>query len=248
MPALEGKAYLVTGAARRVGAEIARRLHAGGARLALHYRHSAGEAEALAAELCALRADSAFAVRLDLAETPRLGELVKAAIDKFGRLDGLVNNASRFFPTPLGGVDRAAWDELMGSNLMGPLFLTQALAPALREARGAIVNIVDIHAQRPLAGYPVYCAAKAGLAALTRSFAIELAPAVRVNGVSPGPIEWPEDDQFPPAERERIVAHTLLGRVGSPDDIARTVAFLMFDAPYITGQILAVDGGRSAHL
>ena len=160
----------------------------------------------------------------------------------------LFRSASSFFPTPLGSIDRAAWDELMGSNLMGPLFLTQALAPALREAGGAIVNIVDIHAQRPLAGYPVYCAAKAGLAALTRSLAIELAPSVRVNGVSPGPIEWPEDDQFPPSERARIVAHTLLGRVGSPDDIARTVAFLMFDAPYVTGQIIAVDGGRSAHL
>ena len=239
---------LVTGAARRVGAAIARRLHAGGARLALHYRHSAAEAEGLAAELCALRAESAFTVGGDLARFGAAAEIAAAVLARGGRLDGLVNNASSFFPTPLGRIDRAAWDELMGSNLMGPLFLTQALAPALREAGGAIVNIVDIHAQRPLAGYPVYCAAKAGLAALTRSLAIELAPAVRVNGVSPGPIEWPEDEQFPPAERERIVAHTLLGRVGSPDDIARTVAFLMFDAPYVTGQIIAVDGGRSAHL
>ena len=239
---------LVTGAARRVGAEIARQLHASGARLALHYRNSAGEAESLAAALNALRVDSAFTVGGDLGHAGVAEEVAAAALRHFGRIDGLVNNASSFFPTPLGSIDRAAWDELMGSNLMGPLFLTQALAPALREARGAIVNIVDIHAQRPLAGYPVYCAAKAGLAALTRSLAIELAPAVRVNGVSPGPIEWPEDEQFPPAERERIVAHTLLGRVGSPDDIARTVAFLMFDAPYVTGQIIAVDGGRSAHL
>lgn len=239
---------LVTGAARRVGAGIVSELHAAGARVALHYRHSADEAETLAAALNAVRADSAFTVGGDLARFGAAEEIAAAVMARAGRLDGLVNNASSFFPTPLGRIDRAAWDELIGSNLMGPLFLSQALAPALQASRGAIVNIVDIHAERPLARYPLYCAAKAGLAGLTRALAIELAPAVRVNGVSPGPIDWPEDEQFPPAERARIIDHTLLKRTGSAADIARTVRFLMFDAPYVTGQIIAVDGGRSAHL
>lgn len=239
---------LVTGAARRVGAGIVSELHAAGARVALHYRHSADEAETLAAALNAVRADSAFTVGGDLARFGAAEEIAAAVMARAGRLDGLVNNASSFFPTPLGRIDRAAWDELIGSNLMGPLFLSQALAPALQTSRGAIVNIVDIHAERPLARYPLYCAAKAGLAGLTRALAIELAPAVRVNGVSPGPIDWPEDEQFPPAERARIIDHTLLKRTGSAADIARTVRFLMFDAPYVTGQIIAVDGGRSAHL
>ncbi|MDI3514501.1 MAG: pteridine reductase [Rhodocyclaceae bacterium] len=239
---------LVTGAARRVGAGIVSELHAAGARVALHYRHSADEAETLAAALNAVRADSAFTVGGDLARFGAAEEIAAAVMARAGRLDGLVNNASSFFPTPLGRIDRAAWDELIGSNLMGPLFLSQALAPALQASRGAIVNIVDIHAERPLARYPLYCAAKAGLAGLTRALAIELAPAVRVNGVSPGPIDWPEDEQFPPAERARIIDHTLLKRTGSAADIARTVRFLLFDAPYVTGQIIAVDGGRSAHL
>ncbi len=239
---------LVTGAARRVGAEIARELHAAGARLALHYRRSAGEAEAHAASLNALRPDSAFTIGGDLALDGVAETVAARALARFGRVDGLVNNASSFFPTPVGQIDRAAWDELMGSNLMGPLFLSQALAPALEARHGAIVNIVDIHAERPLRRYPLYSVAKAGLAGLTRALAIELAPAVRVNGVSPGPIDWPEDEQFSATERAEIVAHTLLKRVGNAGDIARTVRFLMFDAPYITGQILAVDGGRSAHL
>lgn len=239
---------LVTGAARRVGAEIARSLHAAGARLALHYRHSADEAEALAGKLNAVRPDTAFTVRGDLARFGAAEEIAAQVLDRGDGLDGLVNNASSFFPTPVGSIDRAAWDELMGSNLMGPLFLSQALAPALRAAGGAIVNIVDIHAERPLTGYTVYNVAKGGLATLTRALAIDLAPEVRVNGVAPGPIDWPEDGQFPPEERQRIIAHTLLKRVGSPADIARTVRFLMLDAPYITGQIIAVDGGRSVHL
>lgn len=239
---------LVTGAARRVGAEIARELHAAGARIALHYRRSAGEAEAHAASLNALRPDSAFTIGGDLAHDGAAEAVAEQALARFARIDGLVNNASSFFPTPIGQMDRAAWDELMGSNLMGPLFLSQALAPALRARGGAIVNIVDIHAERPLQRYPLYSIAKAGLAGLTRALAIELAPEVRVNGVSPGPIDWPEDGQFSAAERAEIVAHTLLKRVGDAGDIARTVRFLMFDAPYITGQVLAVDGGRSAHL
>lgn len=239
---------LVTGAARRVGAEIARQLHAAGARVIVHHRRSAAEAEALAASLNALRADSAATVCGDLGADGEPARVAAAALARFGRLDGLVNNASSFFPTPIGSIDEAAWADLVGSNLKGPLFLTQALAAELRQRRGAIVNIVDIHAERPLKGYVVYSAAKAGLAGLTRALAVELAPEVRVNGVAPGPVEWPEDGQFDPAARAEIVRHTLLRREGSAADIARSVRFLMFDAPYITGQILAVDGGRSAHL
>lgn len=239
---------LVTGAARRVGAEIARHLHAAGARVVLHCRRSSAEAEALAAGFNAQRPDSARVLQADLLDSVVLPGLVERAVAAFGRLDGLVNNASSFFPTALGEIDEAAWFDLMGSNLKAPLFLSQAAAPHLQASRGGIVNIVDIHAERPLKGYPVYCAAKAGLLGLTRALAVELAPEVRVNGVSPGAIEWPDDGQFPPEERDAIVRHTLLGRVGAPADIARSVVFLLLEAPYITGQILAVDGGRSAHL
>ena len=244
----EAPVVLVTGAARRVGAAIARELHAHGACLALHYRRSHAEAEQLAAQLDAVRAGSTAIFSADLLDTAALPRLVDAVLARFGRLDGLVNNASSFAPTPVGEIDLAAWDDLVGSNLKAPLFLTQAAAPALRERHGAVVNIIDIHAERPLAGYPVYCAAKAGLLGLTRAMAIELSPAVRVNGVSPGAVLWPEDAQFAPAERAAIVDHTLLKTEGRPDDIARTVRFLLFDSTYVTGQVLAVDGGRSAHL
>lgn len=248
MAAESGKVILVTGAARRVGAEIARCLHAAGATVALHCRRSAGEAQALARALCAARADSAFAVPADLLERGAPEALVAAVLARHGRLDGLVNNASSFFPTPVGKITEAAWDDLLGSNLKAPLFLIQAAAPALSAAGGAVVNIVDIHAERPLAGYPVYCAAKAGLLGLTRAMAVELAPRVRVNGVSPGAIQWPEDGQFSAVQQAAIEAHALLRRSGSPADVAGAVRFLLFQAPYITGQILAVDGGRSAHL
>ncbi len=175
--------------------------------------------------------------------------MVAEVVAHFGRLDTLVNNASSFYPTPVGAIDTAAWDDLIGSNLKGPLFLSQAAAPHLARTNGCIVNITDIHAERPLKGYPLYCAAKAGLLGLTRALALELAPAVRVNAVAPGAIEWPENDSdFPAAERAAIIDHTLLKRVGSPADIARTVKFLILDAPYITGQVINVDGGRTAHL
>ena len=239
---------LVTGAARRVGAEIARTLHAAGACVIIHFRNASGEADALAAELNALRGDSARTVRGDLAADGVPARIAADALACFGRLDGLVNNASSFFPTPLGSIDDTAWNDLVGSNLKGPLFLTQALAPALRDAGGSIVNIVDIHAERPLRGYLMYCTAKAGLLGLTRALAVELAPRVRVNGVSPGPIAWPEDGQYPPEDRAAIIADTLLGHEGRPSDIAGAVLFLLFGTPYVTGQILAVDGGRSAHL
>jgi len=240
---------IVTGAARRVGAAIVRQLHAAGARVVLHYRASAAEAVQLAAELNALRPDSAACVQADLAVAGAPAALVAAAIERFGRLDALVNNASSFFATPVGEISEAVWDDLVGSNLKGPLFLAQAAAPHLTAAGGAIVNIVDVHAERPLKGYPLYCAAKAGLLGLTRALAVELAPQVRVNAVAPGAIAWPDGDaDFPAAERAAIVAHTLLGRTGEPADIARTVKFLLFDAPYITGQVINVDGGRTAHL
>lgn len=240
---------LITGAARRVGAEIARTLHAAGANLVLHYRASAEHAEALAADLNARREKSALALRHDLLDIDGLARMVDEAIAHFGRLDALVNNASSFFPTAVGSIDVAAWDDLIGSNLKGPLFLSQAAAPQLAKTHGCIVNITDIHAERPLKGYPLYCAAKAGLLGLTRALALELGSAVRVNAVAPGAIEWPENaTDFPPEEQAAIIEHTLLKRIGSPGDIARTVKFLIFDAPYITGQVINVDGGRTAHL
>jgi pteridine reductase len=241
---LDGRVALVTGGARRVGAAIARRLHGAGANVVLHYRDSAADADKLAAELNAQRAKSALTVKAELLAPIAPKALVSAALERFGRLDLVVNNASSFFPIALGEIEASHWEELIGSNLRAPLFLSQEAAPHLAEQQGAIVNIVDIHAERPLKGYPVYSIAKAGLAALTRSLALELAPGVRVNGVAPGAIAWPEDGQFEPAERERILATTPLGRLGSPEDIAQAVHFLAC-APYMTGQIIAVDGGRS---
>lgn len=248
MDTAEAPVILVTGAARRVGAEIARLVHASGARVIVHHRRSAAEAETLAAGLNALRPGSAAVVAGDLAADGEPARVAAAALDCFGRIDGLVNNASSFFPTALGTIDETAWSDLVGSNLKGPLFLSQALAAELTRRAGSIVNIVDIHAERPLKGYLLYCTAKAGLVGLTRALAVELAPAVRVNGVAPGPIVWPEDTQFDADARAQIVRHTLLQREGAPADIARAVRFLLVDAPYVTGQILAVDGGRSAHL
>ncbi|MBS1190664.1 MAG: putative dehydrogenase like protein [Rhodocyclaceae bacterium] len=239
---------LVTGSAKRVGAAIARRLHAAGAILALHYRSAQAEAAALADELNGRRPDSAAVFQADLLDTGRLPALIETILARHGRLDGLVNNASSFFPTPVGSIDEAAWDDLVGSNFKAPLFLAQAAAPHLRQSRGAIVNITDIHGERPLKGYPLYCAAKGALLTLTRALAVELGPEVRVNAISPGAILWPNDGQFPAADRSAIVDHTLLKREGSPEDIAATVHFLLCGAPYVTGQVLNVDGGRTAHL
>jgi pteridine reductase len=240
---------LVTGAARRVGAEIARTLHAAGASIVLHHRTSTAAAEVIATELNTLRPKSVWVVRRDLFDVAGLVSMVGEAVAHFGRLDALVNNASSFFSTEIGSIDETLWDDLIGSNLKGPLFLSQAAAPHLAKSHGCIVNITDIHAERPLRGYPVYCAAKAGLLGLTKALALELGPQVRVNAVAPGAIEWPENDaDFPPAEQQAIIAQTLLKRVGSPVDVARAVKFLIFDAPYITGQVINVDGGRTAHL
>jgi pteridine reductase len=246
--ALTGKVVLVTGAARRVGATIARRLHGTGANLMLHYRGSERDAQALQRELNAVRADSVALIQADLLDAAGLGEIVKNTLARFERIDALVNNASAFYPTPLGEITPAQWDDLVGSNLRAPLFLSQAAAPHLRKTGGAIVNIADIHAERPLKNYVVYSIAKAGLVGLTRSLARELGPEVRVNAIAPGAILWPEDDAFDAVSRQRIISHTLLRRMGEPDDIARAVYYFLAEAPYVTGQVLAVDGGRSVNL
>jgi len=244
-------AILITGASKRVGAAIARLLHTAGASLLLHYRSSEEEAKALAVELNAVRPNSAACAAADLCDTAQLQPLVRIAIERFGKLDALVNNASAFYATPLEDIDETAWQDLVGSNLKGPLFLSQAAAPHLLKTCGAIVNITDIHAERPLKNYPLYCATKAGLLGLTRALALELAPRVRVNAVAPGPIQWPEGKaagDFNADARRAIVARTMLQREGSPADIARAVRFLLFDAPYVTGQVINVDGGRSTYI
>ena len=241
---MQGKVALVTGGARRVGAAIARQLHGAGASVLLHYRDSEADAARLEAELNAARPKSAAKVKAELLAPVAPRALLSAALDSFGRLDILVNNASSFFPVAVGAMEPSHWEELIGSNLRAPLFIAQQAAAELAKNEGCIVNIVDIHAERPLKGYALYSIAKAGLAAMTRALALELAPRVRVNGVAPGAIAWPEDGQFPDDERSRIIATTPLARTGSPDDVARAVLFLA-GAPYVTGQIVAVDGGRS---
>ena len=243
-PALSGKTAVVTGSAKRVGAEVARALHAEGANVVIHYRRSRAAAEAIEAELNAIRSGSATLAAADIRDIAELDGLVSAAIDVFGRLDILVNNASTFYPTPVGTVTESQWDDLVGTNLRAPFFLSQSAAPHLRAAAGLIINIVDIHAMRPLPEHPVYCAAKAGLVMLTRSLARELGPEVRVNGIAPGPVLWPESG-LDPALQAEIVGKTALKRPGSPEDIARTALFFAIAAPYVTGQIIAVDGGRS---
>ena len=241
---LDGHAVLVTGGARRIGAAIVRAAHGAGARVAIHYRHSAPAANALAAELNAARRQSAIAVPADLHDLDALPELVSSITRTFGRLDVLVNNAASFYPTPIGSITPAQWDDLLGTNLRAPLFLSQAATPALTASRGLILNLIDIHGFRPLKRHPVYCAAKAGLIMLTQALARELGPAIRVNGIAPGPVLWPEHP-LDETQKAAIVERTALKRVGSPDDIARTALFFIKDAPYITGQVLAVDGGRS---
>lgn len=246
---MQGKVILITGGAKRVGAAICRRLHAQGARLIVHYRSSLGEAKALQNELNQTRPDSVALAQADLLDKELLSDLIEKSAKRFGQLDVLINNASSFFPTPLHQCTLEDWDDLIGSNLKAPLFLSQAAAPYLKERSGCVINIVDIHAERPLRNYAIYNAAKGGLLSLTRSLAVEMAPEVRVNGVSPGPILWPEDGEWSDeAARQHIIEGTLLKRCGEPDDIAKTVQFLIADAPYITGQIIAVDGGRSIHL
>ena len=241
---LAGKWALVTGAGRRVGAAITRTLHGQGAGIAVHYRASATEAESLARELNDARPGSALAVQADLLETGRLPALVSKIVAHSGRLDILVNNASSFYPTPLADISDGQWEDLLGTNLKAPLFLARAALPHLKSSRGIIVNIVDIHAIRPLKNHTMYGAAKAGLGFLTRALARDLAPDIRVNGVAPGAILWPEGgvtDQM----RDSVLKQIPLRRLGEPDDIATCVLYLVRDAHYVTGQIIAVDGGRS---
>jgi pteridine reductase len=241
---LTSRTALVTGAARRVGAAIASALHAAGANVVIHYRTSRREAEALVADLNRARGDSAVALSADLLDPSKLPQLVADAMRAFGALDILVNNASTFYPTAIGEVTPAHWDDLMGSNLKAPLFLSQAAAPELRKRQGLILNLVDIHGMRPLPGHALYSSAKAGLIMLTRALARELGPEIRVNGIAPGPVMWPEggvDD----AMKEEIIRKTALRRLGSPQDVAQAAVFFATAAPFVTGQILAVDGGRS---
>lgn len=246
---MQGKVVLVTGGAKRVGAAICRRLHASGAQLAVHYRSSIEEALDLQKELNRQRPKSAAIFQADLLRQNTLPKLVQKVVKRFGRLDALVNNASSFYATPLAEIDEQQWLDLLGTNLRAPLFLAQAAASELRRQHGCIVNIVDIHAERPMHGHLLYSVAKAGLVALTKGLAQEMAPQVRVNAVAPGVIIWPEGAAWEDQEqRRKIVAHTLLKREGEPDDIARTVQFLLNDSPYITGQVIAVDGGRSVNL
>jgi pteridine reductase len=238
------RVVLITGAARRIGAAIARRLHAEGNDLALHYRGSAGDMQSLVDELEAARAGSTLALQADLAVFDRLPELVAKTVGHFGRLDALVNNASAFYPTPAGNATPAQWEELFAVNARAPFFLAQAAAPHLRAARGAIVNIADVYAERPRADLAVYAASKDALLAVSRGLAVSLAPEVRVNAVSPGAILWP-DGGIDPGLQSRLLAQTPLGRIGDPADIAGTVAWLLGDtASYVTGQVIHVDGGR----
>lgn len=235
---------LITGAGRRVGAVIAQTLHAAGYDLALHYRHSANEARALASELEAQRDGSTLLLQAELAELSALPAMIDQLLAHYGRLDALVNNASAFFPTPMGTATAEHWNALFASNAQAPFFLSQAAIPALREARGSIVNLVDIYAERPLAEHPLYCMAKAALAAMTRSLALDLGPDIRVNGIAPGAVLWPGEGKAYD-DQQAMLARTPLQRAGSPDDVASAVLWLLRDAPYVTGQIIRVDGGRT---
>ena len=235
---------LITGAGKRVGAVIARTLQAAGYSVVLHCRRSRDEAAALAAELERACAGSSLVLQADLADLQAPTMLVDATLAHFGRLDALVNNASAFFPTPVGTVTVEQWNELFASNAQAPFFLAQAATPALRAAQGAIVNLVDIYAERALANHPLYCMAKAALAAMTRALALDLAPDVRVNGVAPGAVLWPSDGK-PYDDQQAMLARTPMQRAGSPEDVAGAVLWLLRDAPYVTGQILNVDGGRT---
>lgn len=237
---------LVTGGAKRIGKEIIKTLHAAGYNTIIHYRNSKEPAEALAAELNVLRANSALCIAAELNDIHAIQQLAEKSLAAWGRIDALVNSASSFYPTLIGNTTENQWDELIGSNMKAPFFLAQALALALKKQQGAIVNIADIYAEKPLAAHTVYCMAKAGNVMLTQSLARELAPHIRVNGVAPGAILWPEHG----GANEKIAQQQLLdkiplARTGLPKDIADTVLFLLRDAPYITGQIIAVDGGRS---
>lgn len=241
---LQDKVVLITGAAHRIGAQIARLFHAHGTRLVLHYRSSRDAAHKLQEELNARRKDSVVLVQADLTDSKKLPVVIRNAVSAWNQLDVLVNNASTFYSTPIGTVREQQWEDLMSTNLKAPFFLCQAAAPHLTQQNGCIVNVVDIHADRPLKNYPVYSIAKAGLVMITKALACELGPEVRVNAVAPGAILWPEND-MDDITKQRIISRTVLKRRGNPDDIARAVLFLVRDAVYTSGHVLTVDGGRS---
>jgi len=246
MIATPPKVVLITGAARRIGAALARHLHHIGYRVLIHYHHSVNEANALCAELERQRPDSAKGVQANLAEADAVADLAAQARHAWGQLDALINNASCFYPTEFGNATGQDWDQLINTNLRAPFFICQALAPALREQQGAIINLIDVYATRPLPAHSIYSISKAGLAMLTQSLAWELGPDVRVNGIAPGAILWPENSTSLSAQaRERLLEKTALKRLGSPEDICHTAAFLLEQAPQITGQVINVDGGRT---
>lgn len=241
---LADKVALVTGGARRVGAQIARKLHAQGMKLVIHYRSSEQEAHRLQQELHDIRSESVMLVRGDLLRGPKLSQnLVYETIEAFGRIDVLINNAATFYPTPVGEAVEKDWEDLIGTNLKAPFFLAQAAAPHLKASRGCIINMADIYGERPLKDYAIYSVAKAGLIMLTKTLARELGPEIRVNAVAPGAILWPEDG-IDEMNKQRMISRTPLKRIGQPDDIAETVLFLIGNAAFITGQVIAVDGGR----
>lgn len=237
------KVALITGASHRIGATTAKLLHQNGMNIVLHYRGSREKAQALQKELNDKRENSVILIQADLHLTSGLPALIEASVKAWGQLDVLINNASTFYPTPIGKATEEQWDDLIGSNLKAPFFLAQAAAPYLKKTNGCIVNIVDIHAERPLKTFPIYSMAKAGLVMMTKSLAGELGPEIRVNAVAPGAILWPEN--LDEVAKQRIVSRTFLKRQGNPDDISKTILFLIKDANYVTGQIIAVDGGRS---
>ncbi|WP_203299696.1 pteridine reductase [Marinobacter sediminum] len=240
---------LVTGAAHRLGAKTAQTLHARGWNLIIHYRSQQQKAEALAGDLNQTRHGSAVTLQADLSNLAEVKQLAEQSVALWGRLDGLVNNASVFYPNPTEQATAQDWDNILNTNLRAPFFLLQACLPALRDSAGGVVNLIDIYSERPLPHHPLYCASKAGLAALTRSWAKDLAPSVRVNGVSPGAILWPEGEaELDRSHQQAILEKTPLARTGTPEDIAGAIAFLLCDAPFITGQILPVDGGRSLNM
>lgn len=240
---------LVTGAAHRLGANTAQTLHARGWNLVIHYRSQQQKAEALASDLNQTRPDSAVTLQADLSDLTEVQRLAEQSVALWGRLDGLVNNASVFYPNPTEQATAQDWDSILNTNLRAPFFLLQACLPALRDSAGGVVNLIDIYSERPLPEHPLYCASKAGLAALTKSWAKDLAPSVRVNGVSPGAILWPEGEaELDRSHQQAILEKTPLARTGTPEDIAGAIAFLLCDAPFITGQILPVDGGRSLNM
>jgi pteridine reductase len=238
---------LITGGAKRVGAVIARTLHAAGYDLALHCRHSVSEAKVLADELEVQRSDSVLILQAELADTQALPRLIEDTLARYGQLDALINNASAFYPTPVGTATVTQWNDLFASNAQAPFFLTQAAVPALRAAHGAVVNIADIYATRAIANYPIYVMAKGALVAMTRTLALDLSPDIRVNGVAPGAVMWPSDGKEYD-DQQAMLARTPLGRAGTPEDVASAVLWLLRDAPFVTGQIIPVDGGRSVSI